>query len=90
MNHSQHHSEQIEIGANPCTDQLTDLEYLEHMIPHHQVAIDMSKRLEPHISSDIILKFFEFLHHRLFGVFFGVVQCNDLFESCQRTPPPNK
>ena len=55
MNHSQHHSEQIEIGANPCTDQLTDLEYLEHMIPHHQVAIDMSKRLEPHISSDIIL-----------------------------------
>ena len=28
--------------ANPCTDKLTDKEYLEHMIPHHQVAIDMS------------------------------------------------
>ena len=27
---------------NPCTDYLSDTEFLEHMIPHHQVAIDMS------------------------------------------------
>ena len=32
---------------NPCTDYLTDTEYLEHMIPHHQVAIDMSDLLIP-------------------------------------------
>ena len=32
-------------AANPCTDVLTDIEYLEHMIPHHQVAIDMSHQL---------------------------------------------
>ena len=32
---------------NPCTDNLTDLEYLKHMIPHHQVAIDMSNLLIP-------------------------------------------
>jgi uncharacterized protein (DUF305 family) len=25
--------------------QINDTSYLEHMIPHHQVAIDMSKRL---------------------------------------------
>ena len=31
--------------SNPCTDTLTDVEYLEHMIPHHQVAVDMSKLL---------------------------------------------
>jgi len=31
--------------SNPCTDTLTDEEYLEHMIPHHQVAIDMSNLL---------------------------------------------
>ena len=31
--------------TNPCTDKLTDMEYLEHMIPHHQVAIDMSHLL---------------------------------------------
>jgi uncharacterized protein (DUF305 family) len=50
--------------SNPCTDKLTDIEYLEHMIPHHQVAIDMSNLLIPitqnpmmlHICRDIIRK----------------------------------
>jgi len=32
-------------GKNPCTSLLSGLEYLEHMIPHHQVAIDMSNLL---------------------------------------------
>jgi len=48
MNHNMNES-------NPCTDKLTDLEYLEHMIPHHQVAIDMSKLLQPKSTSDIML-----------------------------------
>ena len=43
------HLEGLQINTkqkkNPCTDLLTDLEYLEHMIPHHIVAIDMSKEL---------------------------------------------
>ena len=42
-NHSNHN---VNSGSNPCTDNLTDIEYLEHMIPHHQVAIDMSELLE--------------------------------------------
>ena len=50
--------------VNPCTGNLTDLEYLEHMIPHHQVAIDMSyllieKSTNPtmlHLCRDIIRK----------------------------------
>ena len=33
--------------SNPCTDVLTDKEYLSHMIPHHMVAIDMSNLLIP-------------------------------------------
>ena len=41
--------------ANPCTDKLTDLEYLEHMIPHHQVAVDMSEALIPHSTNPVIL-----------------------------------
>ena len=41
--------------SNPCTDTLTDLEYLEHMIPHHQVAIDMSILLIPNINNPQIL-----------------------------------
>ena len=45
----------MEKKANPCTDKLTDIEYLEHMIPHHQVAIDMSNLLIPHTKNPIIL-----------------------------------
>jgi uncharacterized protein (DUF305 family) len=37
------HKESLE---NICESKLTDREYLEHMIPHHQVAIDMSKILQ--------------------------------------------
>jgi uncharacterized protein (DUF305 family) len=33
--------------VNPCTDFLSDKEYLIHMIPHHQVAIDMCKLMIP-------------------------------------------
>ena len=29
-----------------CKSKLTDREYLEHMIQHHQIAIDMSKVLK--------------------------------------------
>ena len=58
---------QKENFTNPkdiCRGYLTDLEYLEHMIPHHQVAIDMSNMLIPntknpqmlHLCRDIIRK----------------------------------
>jgi len=49
------HSMGSSMMSNPCTDKLTDLEYLDHMIPHHQVAIDMSVMLQPRTSSDIML-----------------------------------
>lgn len=32
--------------GNICNSYLTDLQYLEHMIPHHQVAIDISRILQ--------------------------------------------
>ena len=43
------------VKSNPCIDKLSDLEYLEHMIPHHQVAIDMSLLLQKNTFSDIML-----------------------------------
>ena len=46
MDHS-NHTNHNNSKSNPCTDDLTNLEYLEHMIPHHQVAIDMSELLIP-------------------------------------------
>jgi len=51
MNHT-NHKKNI---SNPCTDKLSDIEYLEHMIPHHQVAIDMSHLLIPHTNNPFIL-----------------------------------
>jgi len=50
MDHSQHNmttDSNMTEGSNPCSDKLTDIEYLKHMVPHHQVAIDMSNLLTP-------------------------------------------
>lgn len=33
-------------SSDPCSNNLTDYEYLTHMIPHHQVAIDISLMLQ--------------------------------------------
>lgn len=45
----------MESNIDPCLGELSDLDYLIHMIPHHQVAIDMSKLLIPQSSNPIIL-----------------------------------
>ena len=37
--------------------EITDRSYLEHMIPHHQVAIDMSKRLLLHTNNTYLISF---------------------------------
>jgi uncharacterized protein (DUF305 family) len=36
-------------------NKLSDIEYINHMIPHHQLAIDMSKEMILNTNSDIIL-----------------------------------
>jgi len=36
-------------------NELSDLEYINHMIPHHQLAVDMSEQIIPYTKSDIIL-----------------------------------
>ena len=43
-NHQKHINQQNQQKGSeePCRNNLTDAEYLEHMIPHHQVAADIS------------------------------------------------
>jgi len=36
---------------------ITDKSYLEHMIPHHQVAVDMSRRLLLHTNHPYLMDF---------------------------------
>ena len=57
MNHGNmnHGNSKSNSGSNPCTDKLTDLEYIIHMIPHHQVAIDMSNLLIQKTNAPILL-----------------------------------
>jgi len=43
-------------SKNICTGYLTDNEYLEHMIPHHQVAIDISIMLQKVTNSPVMLE----------------------------------
>ena len=40
---------------------ITDEAYLEHMIPHHQVAVDMSKRLLLHTKNPYLIEFCKML-----------------------------
>ena len=53
MDHSSHSSQSS--GVNPCTDHLTDQDYLEHMIPHHQVAVNMCYRLLKHTKNNFLI-----------------------------------
>ena len=39
---------------DPCSKHITDLEYLKHMIPHHQVAVDISVMLQKKTKSPIM------------------------------------
>lgn len=49
-----HPKEVVDDAPDPCTDYLSDKEYLVHMIPHHQVAIDMSRQVMQHTSNPYI------------------------------------
>ena len=49
------HSSDSSTSSDPCTDTLSDVDYLRHMIPHHQVAIDMSQMMITHTSNPQLL-----------------------------------
>lgn len=49
--------QKYECLKNPCKDYLSDNEYLEHMIPHHQVAIDMSRELLKITKNPVMIDF---------------------------------
>ena len=38
--------ESFKNNSQPCNDNLSDIDYLKHMIPHHQVAVDISLLLQ--------------------------------------------
>lgn len=45
-----------DITHRMCHGKITDKEYLTHMIPHHQMAIDMSKQILKYSNNPAIIK----------------------------------
>ena len=41
-------------NPNPCDQYLSDRDYLLHMIPHHQVAVDISKEMQQKSSNPVL------------------------------------
>ena len=56
MMYSKNNLESFE--SEPCGNNLTDKEYLIHMIPHHQVAVDISVLLQKKLKILICKKYF--------------------------------
>ena len=68
--HGQHH--------NSHSDITTDKQYIHHMIPHHQVAVDMCKILLKHTKSDYLIS----LAYRMIrGQESEIILLNDLLQS---------
>ena len=77
--------------SNPCTDKLTDIEYLEHMIPHHQVAIDMSKLLINKTKNPDILRLCrEIIRIQEYEIYAMTIMKNDISETMYDNLPSNK
>ena len=51
--HENHHKKDSN-KKDICRGNLTDIEYLEHMIPHHQVAVDISLEIQKITKSPIM------------------------------------
>ena len=63
---------------NPNNMILTDTQYIHHMIPHHQVAVDMCKILLKHTKSDFLI----YLAYRMIrGQESEIVLLNNLLKS---------
>ena len=60
---------------------INDRSYLEHMIPHHQVAIDMSKRLLFYTNNSYLINFSRKLIIDQQG---EILFMNQLLKSCNK------
>ena len=58
-----------------CRGYLTDNEYIEHMIPHHQVAIDISIMLQKKTKSPVML---EILRKLIFNQKMEIIMMNEI------------
>jgi hypothetical protein len=71
-------SSKIHQNHSPNHMIVTDMQYIHHMIPHHQVAIDMCKVLLKHTKSDFLI----YLAYRMIrGQESEIILLNDILKS---------
>ena len=58
--------------------EINEKNYLEHMIPHHQVAIDMSKRLLLHTNHSYLI---DFCRKLILDQQYEILSMNDLLNN---------
>ena len=63
---------------------MTDMMYIQHMIPHHQVAVDMSKKILKTTHNDLIIDLaFKIIHNQQSEIakLYYLSNSNAMFES---------
>lgn len=63
---------------------MTDMMYIQHMIPHHQVAVDMSKKILKTTHNDLIIDLaFKIIHNQQSEIakLYHLSNSNYMFES---------
>ena len=85
MRHHHHHQQKKE--KNICRGFLSDLDYLNHMIPHHQVAVDISLMLQKITNSPIMQ---EILRKLIFNQKMEIWMMNNLKNKLPKNVTANK
>jgi hypothetical protein len=63
---------------------MTDAMYIQHMIPHHQVAVDMSKKILKSTNNDIIMDLaYKIIHDQQLEItnLYSLSKSKNMFES---------
>lgn len=82
-----HHHHKIKKEKNICRGFLSDIDYLNHMIPHHQVAVDISLMLQKISKSPIIQ---EILRKLIFNQKMEIWMMNNLKNKLPQNVTANK
>ncbi len=74
----------FKISHNKKLHNMTDAMYIQHMIPHHQVAVDMSKKILETTNNDFIIEFaYKIIHNQQIEItnLYYLSKSKNMFES---------
>jgi uncharacterized protein (DUF305 family) len=72
------------MSHNKNVHNMTDTMYIQHMIPHHQVAVDMSKKILKTSNNDFIIELaYKIIHNQQLEIseLYYLLNSQNIFES---------